>query len=492
MLTIKKIARGLVSVFVIGMASIVAVSPMSHAAQTTVSSTSFGPLPIQMQFPDVVPLSSLEDLGKDIFFDHTLSNPEGYACATCHGPGTGFTGPNSGVNQFSGPVPGVVRGRFGHRKPQAIPYAAFSPEGPAYFDDIGVYLGGNFWDGRAPDEARQAMMPFLDQDEMANRPIGAYPPHAGGFSWSVAQKLKGRPYASLFQRAYRRNVLATASPEDIYDLAVAAISAYEHSAEVNQFSSKYDSSQYGVPARNKYVLTASEENGRRLFFNQAQCFQCHSSATLAPVLAMTQGKNTFTMYCYANIGVPANPQNPFYSETQSLFNPEGFNALGVNFIDFGLGGNPNPAPDGTVFMNNTPGDIIQFRGLFKAPSLRNVDERPYPTFVKAYMHNGVFKSLEEVVHFYNKRNIAVDAQGNEIAFDLRVGPPAGYTPLFAPPEVMDNVQNVSGVTPDNAGSDVPTNGQVGNLGLTASEETDVVNFLKTLTDGYSQPNPVAN
>ena len=37
---------------------------------------------------------------------------------------------------------------------------------------------------------------------------------------------------------------------------------------------------------------------------------------------------------------------------------------------------------------------------------------------------------------------------------------------------------------------VATNGQVGNLGLTASQEADLVNFLKILTDGYTQPNPV--
>ena len=89
------------------------------------------------------------------------------------------------------------------------------------------------------------------------------------------------------------------------------------------------------------------------------------------------------------------------------------------------------------------------------------------------MHNGVFKSLEEVVHFYNTRNIAVNAAGQQVAFDLRNGPPAGYTPLFPPPEVLDNVQNVAGLTPAQAAAMgvsgvAATNGQVGNLGLTAS------------------------
>ena len=33
---------------------------------------------------------------------------------------------------------------------------------------------------------------------------------------------------------------------------------------------------------------------------------------------------------------------------------------------------------------------------------------------------------------------------------------------------------------------------MGNLGLTASQEADLVNFLKILSDGYTAPNPVAN
>ncbi len=116
--------------------------------------------------------------------------------------------------------------------------------------------------------------------------------------------------------------------------------------------------------------------------------------------------------------------------------------------------------------------------------------RPSPDFVKSYTHNGVFKSLEQVVRFYNKRNIAVNGRRQEVAFDLRVGPPRGYTPLFAPPEVLDNVQNVAGVSPDDATGEVESNGQVGNLGLSASQEADLVNFLKILSDGYTRPNPV--
>ena len=147
-----------------------------------------------------------------------------------------------------------------------------------------------------------------------------------------------------------------------------------------------------------------------------------------------------------------------------------------------------------------PGDVPQFDGLFKAPSVRNVDQRPYPGFVRSYMHNGVFKSLEEVVHFYNKRSVATNSLGQEMAFDWSRGPPAGYTPIFPPPESMEypaNVQNIAALTPaqfaalpPDAGA-IANNGQVGNLQLTPQEEADLVSFLKTLTDGYIRPNAVS-
>ena len=461
--------------------------------------------PPPLQTTNVVPLSLGQQLGKDIFFDASLSRPEGYSCAICHIPQSGFTGPSSRVNIIAGPVPGVIPGRFGRRKPQSIPYATFSPVGPYLNGGLegGTYLGGDFWDGRAPDTANQARMPFLDQNEMANTPVGPYPPHAGGYSPFLAAKIRRSPCTNLFQNVFGSDVFQTSTDQEIYDLMTSALAMYEASAEVNQFSSKFDASTNANPPLQLYSFNPSEQNGMDLFFDKAQCFQCHDSSSLDPVQQATQGKNTFTMYCYANIGVPKNPGTPFYANTNCDSNPEGCNPLGTNFIDYGLGANPNPAPDGTLFMNEAPGDIPQFRGLFKAPSLRNVDLRPHPGFVKSYMHNGVFKSLEEVVHFYNKRNIATNSDGVEVSFNLITGPPAGYTPLFPPPEVIDNVQNVAGLTPDQAGSlppppdpapspPVAVNGQIGNLQLTASEETDLVNFLKTLTDGYIRPTLITN
>src|SRR5260370_11282883 len=144
-------------------------------------------------------------------------------------------------------------------------------------------------------------------------------------------------------------------------------------------------------------MSACEERGRQLYFGQGQCFQCHFSAAVPAIQATTQGKDTFTMYCYANIGVPKNIDNPYYQQTDKESNPHGYNSLGTKYIDYGLGANPNPAPDGTRVNKNVPSDIPEFRGLFNAPSVRGTDKRPSPHLLKAYMHNLIFNNLKDVV-----------------------------------------------------------------------------------------------
>ena len=434
-------------------------------------------------------LSPTEQLGKDIIFDNTLSNPPGYACFQCHAPTTGGTsGLESGVNLGAGPQPGVVPGRSGNRRPQTYTYAAFSPTGPYYDAEFAMaWVGGNFWDGRVPDLSTQARQPFVNPDEMNNTPTnGIYPPPAGGYSALVVQKVQNSSYAPLFKQIYGADAFTKYTVPELYTLITEAIAQYEPSGEICQFSSKYDASQYGVPAGTLYTLSASEERGRQLYFGigttNAHCAECHSSSAFPPVLAMTNGKDTFSMYCFANIGVPKNFNNPFYQETDCTSNPHGCNPQGTNYIDTGLAGNPNPAPNGTVF--NNPNTNTQFLGLFQTPTVRNVDLRPSPTFVKAYFHNGWAKSLQTVVHFYNKRNIAVNAQGQEVVFNLTTGPPR------ATPRCSRLRRSSPTSITCRAAEQHPRSGPGREPRSPASQEADLVNFLKILSDGYTAPNPV--
>jgi cytochrome c peroxidase len=56
-------------------------------------------------------------LGKLLFYDQHLSVRRNEACAFCHMPETGFTGPVSALNQTTVSYPGSIRSRFGKRTP---------------------------------------------------------------------------------------------------------------------------------------------------------------------------------------------------------------------------------------------------------------------------------------------------------------------------------------------------------------------------------------
>jgi cytochrome c peroxidase len=100
-------------------------------------------------------------------------------------------------------------------------------------------------------------------------------------------------------------------------------------------------------------------------------------------------------------------------------------------------------------------------GRFQVPTLRNADKRPNPDFVKAYGHNGYFKSLKSIVHFYNTRDALRRCSAND---------PGEGTMCWPPPESTDNMNTKF----------------VGRLGLSDAEENALVSFMQTLTDGFMQ------
>src|SRR5512143_3555257 len=146
----------------------------------------------------VVPAPSLmpvEQLGKSIFFDKNLSIDRNQACAACHAPESGWTGPDAAINAHGAVYEGSIPGRFGNRKPPSSAYATESPI--LSVDRKGVFVGGNFWDGRATGQklgnpaADQAQGPFLNPVEQ-NNPSAAV----------VVAKVCRGPYARLFRSVY--------------------------------------------------------------------------------------------------------------------------------------------------------------------------------------------------------------------------------------------------------------------------------------------------
>ena len=331
-------------------------------------------------------------LGKAIFLDTNLSNPAGQSCSSCHAAATSFSDPShSMVSQ------GAVSGLFGNRNAPIASYTMFNP--PFHFDNVdSSYVGGLFWDGRVNTLEEQAQKPFLNPLEMNNSDLSA-----------VVEKVKAASYYPNFKKIYGAISDAPTAFNNIAD----AIAAFERSAELNPFTSKFD-----YYLKGQATLTAQELHGLDLFNDtlRAKCGNCHLTTPDA-----TSGKVLFTDFTYNSDGVPKNPFNPFYSI------PSSYNPSGAEFVDYGLG----------AILNNHDYD-----GEFRVSSLRNI------ALSAPYFHNGVFGTLEEVVHFYNTRDV----------------PGSG----FAPAEVPINIDTL----------------ETGNLHLTLQEEADIVAFLKTLTDGY--------
>jgi cytochrome c peroxidase len=157
-----------------------------------------------------------------------------------------------------------------------------------------------------------------------------------------------------------------------------ALAAFEKTLETGQ--SKFD-----LSFDDKATLTEQEERGRQLFVSdKAKCFDCHRG-------------DDFTNDDFKNIG---------------LYNGEDLN------------------DKGRYTISKDTNDV----GKFKTPGLRNI------AITAPYMHDGRFKTLEEVVQYYNNPTAFVS---NSVNID---------STLTAP------------------------------LNLSIQEKADMVAFLKTLTD----------
>jgi cytochrome c peroxidase len=390
-------------------------------------------------------MTPIEQLGEFLYFDETLSEPNGQSCASCHDPDYGFDDPDSKI-----PVSeGVNTGLFGGRNSPISAYAMYSPI--LYFDIVeGLWIGGEFWDGRATGEvlgdplADQAIGPFLNPVEMANTSAE-----------EVVNDIKKSAYAGLFEQVWGLGSLDDI--ETAYDNVGLSIAAFERTQLFAQFTSKYDfylascihkggeiddcAKGTGQTAKKvgEKIFTKKEWYGMQLFMGEnnnngvledgegAMCAACHVADWTAaadyglPVQVPDWAPEgmvppVFTDFTFDNLGIPK-------SEHELLVDAD---------VDLGLG--------------PIVGDPYE-NGKFKVMTVRNIG------LSAPYGHNGYFEKLEDIVHFYNTRDVPGSLKKG-MNWDL--------------PEYSDTVNH----------------DELGNLGLSDKDEDALRRFLLTLSDGH--------
>ncbi|MBK8499503.1 MAG: c-type cytochrome [Flavobacteriales bacterium] len=272
---------------------------------------SSGPTPLQLNVPawamaQIHPIYLPADnpltvegvaLGRKLFYEEALSDDYTMSCASCHQQAHAFSDPR----RFS---PGTD-GSLGRRNSMPVQNMLWDH----FF----------FWDGRVGTLEEQAFKPVTNPVEMRN-------------SWPVVeQRLRLLPdYPELFRRAFGTSAIDSVR-------IVRAIAQFERT--LLSFESRFDRFYFGGDSS---ALDAQEKRGRNLFFNEAQCSQCH----MLP---------NFQDHAFRNIGLAASPLDAGRAEVTGL------------------------SAD---------------REKFKVNSLRNIE------LTAPYMHDGRFATLEDVVRFY--------------------------------------------------------------------------------------------
>ncbi len=453
-------------------------------------------------------------LGGLLNFDENISPFQNIACASCHMPYAAFSGPIPSVNLTMIAYPGSYHFRAAKRTAQRYTYSHTFPV-LNYNTTQQLFFGGNFWDGRATGyklqsaDAEQAQGPPVDPLEMQNPDIAC-----------IAYKISLARYRPLFELVWgdsfdiqwpsdTAQICATpnganifqgsATPlglsqtdrtkaTNIYDHWGQSLSFLERSPDVSPFTSKFD---WFLKDPTTNPLTADEMAGYQLFNGKGNCNSCHldgRSTTLTPSQSDTgtaaSVQPLFTCHGFANEGLPLNPRIALFYETRMdrfgfIPNPDGkqYRDLGLgNFLRSGPQSFPNPnQPEWLSLAASVDGQmqVMTARNVAMTPPQCPTTEAPGPYFQKEFFHNGYIKSLKQLVHFYNTRDVMGIAQ-NVTSGHCATGTVERDT-CWPMPEVPNNIDMTTGM-----------------LGLTDTEEDQIVAFLQTLTDGFDPANPTVS
>ncbi len=347
----------------------------AFSAQEKALILSLSPRPL----PPENPANSLADsaraahFGRYLFYDTRLSLKGDQSCASCHHPGLGWS----------------------DGKPLAVGLKTTSRNSPTLWNV--AYQRWLFWDGRTDSLWAQSVQPLESLNEMGMsrvgllhsfhkhpelrrgyealfgplpsnaglpaqaRPVPEDPKHPLQQSWnqlSPQQQWAVNRFVSQLGKsleAFERKIVSGESP---FDRFVADLRA-------NKPASK--------------EVSVEAQKGLRLFIGRAQCILCHTG----PLLNDRE---------FHNIGLPKHPNLPVdqgrYAGLPKLL-ADPFNGLGP-FSD--LPNREHEWNDKLHYLSRQASN----KGEFKTPGLREI------TRTGPYMHDGRFKSLEEVLLFYSQ------------------------------------------------------------------------------------------
>jgi cytochrome c peroxidase len=393
-------------------------------------------------------MSAAALLGRELFFDKSLSASGTQACATCHDPNHAYGPPNGLAVQLGGP-----HGKsLGTRAVPSLRYTEYTPGYSDLLDNADGIAepapgGGYTWDGRVDSLGEQAKIPLLSAVEMANNS-----------ATDVIAKVRTASYAPAFLQAFGAHALDNAEAA-LADVQLALQSFQTEDGSFHPYSSKFDRHETNLPGG---TFTPAEERGYKLFNDPevGNCASCHF-----PNPGASGSRTMFSDFSFEAIGAPRNAEIPSNRER--------------GYMDMGICG---PVRKDHAYV---PGKPNPFCGMFKTPTLRNITTR------HVFFHNGVIHSLEQAVRFYNTRDTRP-----ELWYPTVGGTPKAKPDPDFPRYGLITTQYTGGTVQKfddlpaalrvNIDSQKPLDGRtVGSRDpMTENQLGDLLCFLDTLTDDY--------
>jgi cytochrome c peroxidase len=437
------------------LATLISVAACDSGSNTTPHAVASGAAPLSVPAPVVAPnplpafhMSAAALVGRELFFDKSLSASGTQACATCHDPTHAYGPPNDLAVQLGGPSGKVLGTR-------AVPSLRYTEYTPGYSDLLdnadGIAPpapgGGYTWDGRVDSLGEQAKIPLFSPFEMANKS-----------ATEVIAKVRAASYAPAFLQAFGAHALDDAEAA-LASVQLALQSFQIEDASFHPYSSKFDRHEYNQPGG---AFTPAEERGFKVFNDPevGNCGSCHF-----PNPGASGSRTLFTDFSFEAIGVPRNPEIPANRER--------------GYTDMGICG---PLRKDHAYV---PGKPNPFCGMFKTPTLRNIATR------HAFFHNGVIHTLEQAVRFYNTRDSRPELWYPTILATPKAKPDPdfpcyGLISMQYTGGTVQKFDDLPAPLRGNIDAQKPLDGRAAGSPdpMTEQQVADLLCFLETLSDDY--------